>query len=54
VAHIEGKRVHKKAITDISTSLAGNLIVSADDGGALSTWKMEQELKLVHEFATFG
>jgi hypothetical protein len=54
VAHVEGKRVHKKAITDISTSLAGNLVVSADDGGALSAWKMEQELKPVYEFATFG
>jgi hypothetical protein len=54
VAHIESKRVHKKAITDISTSVAGNLIISADDGGALSAWKMEQELKPVYEFATFG
>jgi hypothetical protein len=54
VAHIEGRRVHKKAITDISTSAAGNLIISADDGGALSAWKMEQQLKHVCEFATFG
>jgi hypothetical protein len=54
VAHIEGRRVHKKAITDISTSTARNLIISADDGGALSAWKMEQQLKHVYEFPTFG
>lgn len=54
VAHIECKCVHKKAITDIATSPAGNLIVSADDSGALLAWKMEQELKPVYEFATFG
>jgi hypothetical protein len=54
VAHVECRRVHKKAITDIATSVAGNLIISADDSGALSAWKMEQELKPVYEFATFG
>jgi WD40 repeat protein len=53
VIKIERKQVHKKAVTDIATSVTGNLIVTADDSGELSVWRLEQELQPVHIFPTF-
>jgi len=54
VVQIEHKQIHEKAITDIAASTVGNLVVTADDSGALCLWIMEQELQPVYTFPTFG
>ncbi|XP_021913150.1 WD repeat-containing protein 54-like isoform X3 [Zootermopsis nevadensis] len=54
VVKIDHKQVHKKAVTDIAASVTGgNLVVTADDSGELSLWRLERELHLVSMFPTF-
>jgi WD40 repeat protein len=53
VVKIERRQIHKKAVTDIATSVTSNLIVTADDSGELSLWRLEQDLQPVYTFPTF-
>ncbi|XP_069697536.1 WD repeat-containing protein 54-like [Periplaneta americana] len=51
---VECKHIHEKAVTDIASSTEENLLVTADDSGAVCLWKMEQELEPVSSFPTYG
>jgi WD40 repeat protein len=53
VLQVERKRVHEKAITDIATSTGDRLLATADDAGALSLWKLEQQLGPVNTFPSY-
>ncbi|KAJ9585110.1 hypothetical protein L9F63_020550, partial [Diploptera punctata] len=50
----ESKKCHEKAITDLTGFENGNLLVTADESGAVCLWKLKEELQLVVDFPTFG